>query len=35
MAVDDEEPLIFKEKRDDWIDGFLELRKQYKSWKGI
>jgi PD-(D/E)XK nuclease superfamily len=35
MAVDNEEPLIFKEKRDDWIDGFLELRKQYKSWKGV
>ena len=34
MAVDNEDPLVFVEKRDDWIDGYLELRKQYKKWKG-
>ena len=34
MAVDNEDPLVFVEKRDDWIDGYLELRRQYKNWKG-
>jgi hypothetical protein len=36
MGVDGEkEPLIFKEKRDDWIDQFIELRRSYERCKGI
>jgi genome maintenance exonuclease 1 len=35
IGVDDEEPQIFTEKRDDWIDGFKELRLQYKQIKHI
>jgi hypothetical protein len=35
MGVDDEEPLIFKEKRDDWIDKFIELRNYYREQKGL
>jgi genome maintenance exonuclease 1 len=35
IGVDDEEPQIFTEKRDDWIDGFKELRLQYKQVKHI
>lgn len=31
MGVDDHEPLIFQEKRDDWIGQFIEMRKQYKE----
>lgn len=34
MGVDDEQPLIFKEKRDDWIDKFIELREVYGKRKG-
>lgn len=34
MAVDNEDPLVFVEKRDDWVGGFIELRYQYKQWKG-
>jgi genome maintenance exonuclease 1 len=35
MGVDDENTLIFKEKRDDWIGNFIELRKQYREQKGL
>jgi genome maintenance exonuclease 1 len=35
IGVDDEEPQIFTEKRDDWIDGFKDLRLQYKQIKQI
>jgi len=35
IGVDDEEPQIFTEKRDDWIDEFKELRLQYKQVKHI
>ena len=35
MAVDDNDPLIFVEKRDVWIGKFIELRKQYKNNFGI
>jgi genome maintenance exonuclease 1 len=35
MAVDDDDTIIFEEKRDDWIDGFIGLRADYRSWKGI
>ena len=34
MAVDDHEPIIFKEKRDTWINKFIEVREQYRSIKG-
>jgi len=32
MAVDNSEPLIFEEKRDTWIDKFIDLRKHYKNF---
>lgn len=35
IGVDDEEPQIFTEKRDDWIDGFKQLRLEYKQLKYI
>jgi len=35
MAVDDDDTIIFEEKRDDWINDFIDLRKTYRSWKGI
>jgi genome maintenance exonuclease 1 len=35
IGVDDEEPQIFTERRDDWIDGFKDLRLQYKQIKQI
>ena len=31
MSVDDEAPLLFIEKRDDWIGQFVELRKDYSK----
>ena len=31
MTVDDDEPLLFTEKRDDWIGGFRDLRESYKK----
>ena len=34
MGVDDEEPLTFIEKRDNWIQQFVELREQFKKKKG-
>jgi ATP-dependent exoDNAse (exonuclease V) beta subunit len=33
MAVDNEEPLVFEEKRDDWIGKFLWLREEFRQWK--
>jgi genome maintenance exonuclease 1 len=35
MAIDNEDPIIFIEKRDIWIDGFKTLRNQYLQLKGI
>lgn len=36
MAVDDHDtPLVFVEKRDDWIGSFIELRKEYKRIKNV
>ena len=35
MGVDDNEPLIFEEKRDDWIEEFKKLRNDYKRIKNI
>ena len=29
MAVDDEDPIVFVEKRNDWINSFIDLRNQY------
>jgi genome maintenance exonuclease 1 len=34
MAVDDHDPLIFIEKRDDWIGKFIEVRNQFRSLRG-
>ena len=34
MGVDNEETLVFKEKRDTWIGEFLALRRQYKDQMG-
>ena len=31
MSVDDEAPLLFIEKRDDWIGKFIELREDYSK----
>ena len=31
MSVDDEAPLLFIEKRDDWIGRFIELRNDYSK----
>lgn len=31
MAVDDDKPLIFKEHRDEWINKFIDLRKDYSK----
>lgn len=35
MAVDDDNTIIFEENRDTWINGFIDLRADYRSWKGI
>jgi genome maintenance exonuclease 1 len=35
MGVDDEKPLVFNERRDDWIEEFKTLRLEYKKAKGI
>jgi len=35
MAVEDDKPIIFTEKRDDWIGEFVELRKQYRKKFGL
>ena len=35
MAVEDEDPQIFIEKRDDWIGHFVDLREEYRRWKNI
>ena len=34
MGVDDENPLVFNEKRDTWIGGFKELRQDFLRIKG-
>jgi genome maintenance exonuclease 1 len=31
MSVDDEKPLLFVEKRDDWIGNFVQLREDYSK----
>lgn len=35
MGVDDHEPLVFQEKRNDWIGEFKLLRADYKKAKGL
>jgi ATP-dependent exoDNAse (exonuclease V) beta subunit len=35
MGVDDNDPLIFEENRDDWIGEFKKLRQEYKRVKNI
>jgi hypothetical protein len=35
MAVENSTPLIFKEKRDDWINGFISLREEYRRCKNL
>lgn len=35
MAVENDSPIVFKEKRDDWIDGFRKLRRDYKNLNNI
>ena len=35
MAVDGDEPQLFKVKRDDYIDGYREVRKNYEEAFGI
>ena len=35
MGVDNEDPLMFIEKRDTWIGEFIALRAQYLQYKGI
>lgn len=35
MGVDNEDPLLFLEKRDTWINEFIELRTTYKKLRGI
>lgn len=35
MAVEDEDPQVFIEKRDDWIGHFVDLREEYRRWKNI
>jgi hypothetical protein len=35
MGIDNENPQIFTEKRDDWIGEFKNLRKEYLQIKGI
>lgn len=35
MGVDNEQPLIFKEKRDDWIGKFIQLREDFRKCKNL
>lgn len=35
MGVDNEQPLIFQERRDEWVSEFKKLRAEYKRIKGI
>jgi CRISPR/Cas system-associated exonuclease Cas4 (RecB family) len=35
MSVDDHGVAIFNEKRDAWISQFINLREEYRKWKGI
>lgn len=35
MAVENDSPIVFKEKRDDWIDDFRKLRRDYRNLNNI
>jgi genome maintenance exonuclease 1 len=35
MGVDNEQPLIFQERRDDWVSEFKKLRAEYKRIKNL
>lgn len=35
MAVDNDKPIVFEEKRDNWIKGFIQLREDYRKWKNV
>jgi genome maintenance exonuclease 1 len=35
IAVDDDEPQVFQERRDTWIGGFLSLRREYEKRFGV
>lgn len=35
MGVDDENPIIFKDKRDNWVEHFFNLREAYRKLKGV
>ena len=35
MSIDDHGVAIFNEKRDAWISQFINLREEYRKWKGI
>jgi len=35
LAVEDEDTLVFQEKRDEWIGQFVDLREEYRRWKNI
>ena len=33
MAVDNSEPLVFEEKRDNYIQDFIKLREEFRKWQ--
>lgn len=35
MAVDNDEPIVFTERRDDWIKQFIQLREEFRRCKGF
>ena len=35
IGVDNENAQVFVEKRDDWVNGFISLREEYRSYKGV
>jgi ATP-dependent exoDNAse (exonuclease V) beta subunit len=35
IGVDSENAQVFVEKRDNWVDGFISLRQEYRSYKGV
>jgi ATP-dependent exoDNAse (exonuclease V) beta subunit len=35
LAVEDEDTIVFQEKRDEWIGQFVDLREEYRKWKNI
>ena len=35
IGVDDQDPQVFEQHRDSWIEGFRELREEYRKLKGV